>query len=516
MADEEELYFANLDEFVNDEDKIVTYKWLSRTLSVPANKAKQMLYAFVQKQKAAKSASHLNITYIIGGRSSVDGEIVQRYVITQDENLEETKKTFSPVTSLHIYSIQKCKLKDSNSLYTVDYDIQQQHNNENNRWSHIHCAAAVPLADKGVNRGAHRMNGLTNGDKCPTTKMVNGTAEPGTSHKGSSNLATEQKAKMPASKAKKGQMSALEMFAAKPSTTKTEKSNSEKHQDTKDVKGDESKAGQAKMDSNKAGSMKSFFGKPTTVKKAPEKPAATENKKEEAISKPKTETVPKKQNQTVESVNKKKRELSSEDEEEEPLPSKISKAIKSDSTEKKVVKGDKKKQQKKEEKQTEAPKSKAGKKKAVIKESDEEAEEKPKKKRKRTKELPKEDSSDDEQVVTNAKSDTKVPSDQGSSRSESPLPQQQPRQTENDTTRRRKRKRQLKSKTYMNDEGFMVTEKVWESESTDASDEELQITSPPVKEKKPSPAKKPNKKTHADMKNKSAKQASLTSFFKKS
>ena len=67
MADDEELYLANLDEFVNDEDKIVslllvhekavrfifgififlvalfqvTYKWLSRTLSVSVNRAKQ-------------------------------------------------------------------------------------------------------------------------------------------------------------------------------------------------------------------------------------------------------------------------------------------------------------------------------------------------------------------------------------------------------------------------------------------------------------------------------------------
>lgn len=75
MADEEELYLANLDEFVNDENRIVsflhstffkctcliiflkyffdivlcfllvlfkvTYKWLSRTLSVSANRAKQ-------------------------------------------------------------------------------------------------------------------------------------------------------------------------------------------------------------------------------------------------------------------------------------------------------------------------------------------------------------------------------------------------------------------------------------------------------------------------------------------
>lgn len=60
-----------------------------------------------------------------------------------------------------------------------------------------------------------------------------------------------------------------------------------------------------------------------------------------------------------------------------------------------------------------------------------------------------------EQVVMNDESDKKVPSEQGSSRSESPLPQQQPRPTENDTARRRKRKRELKSKTYMNDEGFM-------------------------------------------------------------
>lgn len=67
MAEDEELYIANIDEFVNDEDKIVslllswkkqcilvsellifliglfqvTYKWLSRILSVPVNKAKQ-------------------------------------------------------------------------------------------------------------------------------------------------------------------------------------------------------------------------------------------------------------------------------------------------------------------------------------------------------------------------------------------------------------------------------------------------------------------------------------------
>ena len=63
---------------------------------------------------------------------------------------------------------------------------------------------------------------------------------------------------------------------------------------------------------------------------------------------------------------------------------------------------------------------------------------------------------------------------------------------------------------------FAVTEKVWETDSTDASDGESQRINPTEKEKQPSPAKKIIKKTCADVKNKAARQSSLTSFFKKS
>ena len=64
-----------------------------------------------------------------------------------------------------------------------------------------------------------------------------------------------------------------------------------------------------------------------------------------------------------------------------------------------------------------------------------------------------------------------------------------------------------------------VTEKVWESQSTDTSDDEPQIIiKPPVsREKRPSPVKKTGaKKTHTDMKSKKVKESSLPSFFKKS
>ena len=58
--------------------------------------------------------------------------------------------------------------------------------------------------------------------------------------------------------------------------------------------------------------------------------------------------------------------------------------------------------------------------------------------------------------------------------------------------------------------------KVWETDSTDASDGEPQRTNPTENGKQPSQAMKIIKKTCADVKNKAAKQSSLTSFFKKS
>ncbi|XP_015755735.1 PREDICTED: DNA polymerase delta subunit 3-like [Acropora digitifera] len=442
MADEEsELYLENLDEFVNDEDKIVTYKWLSRTLSVPANKAKHMLYAFVQKQRASNSLHELNITYFIGGRCVADEDTVHKFFIIHEKDLEESKKTFSVVTSLHIYSVQRCKLKDSNSLYTVDYDIQQKYKSEGNRLAHF----LLFLHQKPM--------------------LIN--------------IIVHQALD---AKTRKGQMSAIDMFAVKASTSKPEKSSSKKENATQERKV-EPKAAETLPQGNKSGSKKSFFGKHSTdlaVKKASEKLRVAEDEKG-AISNRCAPAIPDKQNsKLVESVNSRKRELSSDDE-EDPLPAKLSRIANADS-------------------------------------KDKDPEDKPKKRRKRMKELPREDSTDDEAEASNA--EKKHASDpQVCTKSDEPLPQRQARQPENETgQRKRKKKRELKSKTYMDDQGFMVTEKLWESDSTDASDNEVQLvtTEPPLKDRPPSPAKKTSKKTHAEIKNKGAKQASLISFFKKS
>jgi hypothetical protein len=43
--------------------------------------------------------------------------------IVLEESLNAVKSTYKNITSCHVYSVQKSKLKDSNALYIVDYDL---------------------------------------------------------------------------------------------------------------------------------------------------------------------------------------------------------------------------------------------------------------------------------------------------------------------------------------------------------------------------------------------------------
>ena len=56
------MWMDNLEEFVFEERKAVTYKWLSRALSVHVNVAKQMLFAF-----AEKNSGKVDLVYLVAG-----------------------------------------------------------------------------------------------------------------------------------------------------------------------------------------------------------------------------------------------------------------------------------------------------------------------------------------------------------------------------------------------------------------------------------------------------------------
>ncbi|NXD45344.1 DPOD3 polymerase, partial [Copsychus sechellarum] len=121
MADE--LYLENIDEFVTDQNRVVTYKWLSYTLGVHVNQAKQMLYDYVERKRKENSGAQLHVTYLVSGNLLQNGHVCHKVAVVREDKLEAMKSKLSTIASVHVYSIQKALLKDSSPLYNTDYDI---------------------------------------------------------------------------------------------------------------------------------------------------------------------------------------------------------------------------------------------------------------------------------------------------------------------------------------------------------------------------------------------------------
>ncbi|KAA8587335.1 hypothetical protein FQN60_016748 [Etheostoma spectabile] len=117
----DELYLDNIDEFVNDHNKIVTYKWLSLTLGVHVNTAKKMLYHYLD-HKRKESSAQLHATYLVSGKFVDNGQTSHKVSLVKEDQLEDVKSKMSLIVSVHVYSVQKALLKDSGPLYGVDYD----------------------------------------------------------------------------------------------------------------------------------------------------------------------------------------------------------------------------------------------------------------------------------------------------------------------------------------------------------------------------------------------------------
>ncbi|GFG31381.1 hypothetical protein Cfor_07740 [Coptotermes formosanus] len=108
------LYLQNIEEYVMDEDKIVTYKWLSKDLGIHVNTAKQLLYTFATKQK-----NSVCLTYLVGG-VLCDGTGCKIQIVPE-EDLIKAKAEFKTLTSEHVYSVQKANtVPDLGILYAVD------------------------------------------------------------------------------------------------------------------------------------------------------------------------------------------------------------------------------------------------------------------------------------------------------------------------------------------------------------------------------------------------------------
>ncbi|NXH30995.1 DPOD3 polymerase, partial [Myiagra hebetior] len=122
----------------------VTYKWLSYTLGVHVNQAKQMLYDYVERKRRENSGAQLHVTYLLAGNLLQNGHVCHKVAVVREDKLEAMKSKLATIASVHVYSIQKALLKDSSPLYNTDYDIVKTNLQHCSKFSAIRCAAAVP------------------------------------------------------------------------------------------------------------------------------------------------------------------------------------------------------------------------------------------------------------------------------------------------------------------------------------------------------------------------------------
>ncbi|CAG8655391.1 6957_t:CDS:1 [Funneliformis mosseae] len=93
-------------QLVLKERKIVTYEWLSKYLNIHVNEAKPLLYKFVSEYGSSNKESFYTV-YCISGFSTINDQ--HTVTLIYQENLENIRKDFSKVSSLHVYSVQpKC------------------------------------------------------------------------------------------------------------------------------------------------------------------------------------------------------------------------------------------------------------------------------------------------------------------------------------------------------------------------------------------------------------------------
>ncbi|XP_072118573.1 DNA polymerase delta subunit 3 isoform X1 [Mobula birostris] len=497
--EELELSMENVEELVMDENRIVTYKMLSHSLGIHVNQAKQLLYYYVERKRKENSGAQLHVTYLVSGKAEEDGISYHKVAVVREDQLEAVKLKLLVTASVHVYSIQRAMLKDSSPLFSTDYETVKENLLSSNKYSAIQCADAVP-------RSAGEMAQLQKSLQQPSRSS----AEPPNNKpimNGSPPVPSKSAAPQP-----KGIMA---MFSAKPPAKPSDREEKVEPVAVKDRENSPPSGGKI---ANKGNSFSHFFQKAISKKGSPPAKAI----KEEASTseyREKAETAQDGECHVIASqgVN-----------DEEMAPTSDTAAQKAQAKAqagsvraKKVGEGGDGQSSKKT-------------KRSVTPAGDGEE---PHHKRRRRIRQPLSDSSDEEVILDSPEPcDMKTPSPTPetpiaeedisppcfSEASVKPPSWESTEETEKAVgVKRRKRHRVLKSKTFVNEDGDFVTEKVYQSEScTDSENESTakpQVQKPPdaksvegIKDERKGPKEK-----KAAAPSRAGKQASIMGFFKK-
>merc|ERR1711879_769791 len=106
MAMTEELWWQNLQEWILDDNKIVTYKNLACNLEINVNAAKEMLATFYQDNTEKVLAF-----YLIYGQTQ-NGLKIQ---MTTDKDLKKVEVSFKKILSKHVFALCKANMDVSSA-----------------------------------------------------------------------------------------------------------------------------------------------------------------------------------------------------------------------------------------------------------------------------------------------------------------------------------------------------------------------------------------------------------------
>lgn len=99
-----------------DNDQVVSVRWLANTMGSSVEKARGLMAEY-KKQHAGTPAS-----YLVSGQKECGNAIGFRIVL--EDRLEEEKKLFRTVSSVHIYSLQRAKVEKAKvalAVHAVDH-----------------------------------------------------------------------------------------------------------------------------------------------------------------------------------------------------------------------------------------------------------------------------------------------------------------------------------------------------------------------------------------------------------
>ncbi|KAK2715282.1 DNA polymerase delta subunit 3-like [Artemia franciscana] len=114
-------YMEQLQEALEDENIVVTYKWLSLTFGISANSAKKVLQDFLDSKPDQEKVG-FTVTYCFYG---IPYDSLQSLTIclAKKEQKEAIEKKFVRVIGSHVYSISKNSESVSTQIYNSDSDL---------------------------------------------------------------------------------------------------------------------------------------------------------------------------------------------------------------------------------------------------------------------------------------------------------------------------------------------------------------------------------------------------------